>query len=43
VNDAAARGTRSDAAYDQIRAKFSWTGLAERFTAVYETAARDAG
>lgn len=36
VNDSGARRERSDNAYEQIRANFSWTGLASRFTAVYE-------
>ena len=36
VNDSDARRERSDNAYEQIRANFSWTGLASRFTAVYE-------
>jgi len=38
VNDSRARRERSDSAYEQIRANFSWTGLAARFTAVYEAA-----
>lgn len=38
VNDSAARRERSDNAYEQIRANFSWRGLASRFTAVYEQA-----
>jgi D-inositol-3-phosphate glycosyltransferase len=38
VNDPAARRERSDNAYRDIRANYSWTGLAERFTAVYEEA-----
>lgn len=39
VNDEGARRERSDNAYSQIRANYSWTGLAGRFTAVYEAAA----
>jgi glycosyltransferase involved in cell wall biosynthesis len=38
VNDSEARRERSDNAYEQIRANYSWTGLATRFTAVYEAA-----
>ena len=36
VNDSAARLERSENAYEQIRASYSWSGLASRFTAVYE-------
>jgi D-inositol-3-phosphate glycosyltransferase len=36
VNDSEARRERSDNAYEQIRASYSWSGLASRFTAVYE-------
>ena len=38
VNDSAARRERSDNAYEQIRANFSWSGLASRFTAIYDGA-----
>ena len=38
VNDPAARRERSDNAYRQIRANYSWSGLAPRFTAAYEAA-----
>ena len=38
VNDTDGRRARSDSAYEQIRANYSWTGLAPRFTAVYEEA-----
>jgi len=36
VNDAGARRERSENAYAQIRAGYSWKGLASRFTAIYE-------
>ena len=39
VNDPATRRERADNAYGQIRANYSWAGLASRFTAVYEEAA----
>jgi glycosyltransferase involved in cell wall biosynthesis len=39
VNEPAARRERSDNAYEQIRANYSWRGLAPRFTAAYEEAA----
>lgn len=40
VNDAGARRTRSENAYTQIRAGYSWKGLASRFTEVYERVSR---
>lgn len=42
VNDANGRRARSDAAYDQIRSRYSWSSLAARFEAVYEAAERAA-
>jgi glycosyltransferase involved in cell wall biosynthesis len=38
VNDAGARRERAGNAYRQIRAAYSWTGLAERFSDVYAAA-----
>jgi glycosyltransferase involved in cell wall biosynthesis len=38
VNSSDARRERSDNAYEQIRAHYSWTGLAHRFTSEYEAA-----
>jgi glycosyltransferase involved in cell wall biosynthesis len=40
VKDDAGRHARSDAAYEQIRSRYSWDSLADRFAAVYEEAAR---
>jgi glycosyltransferase involved in cell wall biosynthesis len=40
VNDDAERRARSDAAYEQIRSRYSWSSLAGRFAAVYEEARR---
>lgn len=41
VNGASERRRRADNAYEQIRAEYSWTGLAPRFTDLYERAIAD--
>lgn len=41
VNDSDERARRADNAYEQIRAKYSWTGLTSRFTDLYEAAVAD--
>ena len=40
VNDDDVRRERGENAYRQIRAKYSWRSLAERFAGVYETMLR---
>jgi glycosyltransferase involved in cell wall biosynthesis len=39
VNNDDERHARSDAAYEQIRAKYAWSSLAHRFSDVYAEAA----
>lgn len=41
VNDGEERAMRAGNAYEQIRAKYSWTGLTSRFTDLYESAIAD--